>query len=151
MLLWWVKRPLYLSHNGDHPNSALEVQFVVFSTAGIESCIALGTLRVTGEILGNHQFGTADTAQHRLRSSFYFGPRFSGMVGYYIVTPVTGIEFVTAREPNRNYVSLGVVVRTARLRVYVNAMNLGSVDECHSVEDSIRVQGCGSSTSSPSA
>jgi hypothetical protein len=109
----------------------------VVSTARIEVSLAVRTLVITAEIRLNCEFGTTDPTENRQFIESIAGP----LVGLVVDTPSmtleTGIVVATAREPNRNHISLGVVVGTPGFVVDINT-NDKSVTGCHGVASTVR-------------
>jgi len=84
----------------------------VASTARIERGPAVGTLVVAVEIGFDAQLGSTLPAQHRWLVEPVPGPPLGVVVDTRLVATETRIVRLTAGEPDRNYVSVGVVVGT---------------------------------------
>ena len=73
------------------------------------------------EVLGNGQFGLADSTQDGLLVEPFSRPRHCLVVRAVLVTSKTGVITLTALEFERDDVAIGVVVSTPGFRIDVDA------------------------------
>jgi hypothetical protein len=92
----------------------------------IEARPARRTDRLAIQVLKDSQFGPASTAEHRLLVEFSPGPNAGGMTGFPFVTVEAGIIGPAAVEFYRDDIELAAIMRTAGMRIYLDASNWNS-------------------------
>ena len=106
-------------------NSGLKVKMQMISAAGIEACSALRTAVSVRHILSNGQSVPANSTQYGEFIPLRNWPYLKSMVLQGIVAVLACVEKATAFHLDCDNVDLRVIVRTSRLRVYVDSVDFG--------------------------
>ncbi|MGC0772088.1 MAG: hypothetical protein WB543_04070 [Candidatus Acidiferrum sp.] len=99
---------------------------VVVAAGGVEGGVARGADRITLEVGGDGESGTAGAAEDSVLMELGGGPRLDGVVGQGIVAVFAGVEEAAALHFDGDDVERGMEVKAASLGIEMEAVDVCS-------------------------